>query len=215
MMRVRALYHKSEAMRYTGHLDVYRAWERLIRRSELPLIYSQGFSPHPKINLSPALPLGFTSECELIDIWLERYMPLLAIEERLKMAAPPGILIQHVESIELSQAALQNQILSSVYLVNILESVSQLETEISRIEQASELIRTRRSKKYDLRPLIEKIHLLPPSVDGYLVIMMQLSCREGSTGRPEEVLAEMGYPANKARVTRKKFLAEDVLVHVP
>ena len=59
-------------MRFTGHLDLHRAWERTFRRAGLPLAYSQGFNPHPRLNLASALPLGFTSEGEVIDVWLEQ-----------------------------------------------------------------------------------------------------------------------------------------------
>jgi radical SAM-linked protein len=48
-------------MRYTGHLDLYRTWERTLRRAGLPLAYSQGFKPHPRIVLACALPLGCTT----------------------------------------------------------------------------------------------------------------------------------------------------------
>ena len=55
-MRLRATFSKTMAMRYTGHLDVQRAWERALRRASLPLAYSQGFKPHPKLNLTAPLP---------------------------------------------------------------------------------------------------------------------------------------------------------------
>ena len=45
-------FSKTDAMRYTGHLDLHRAWERTFRRAGLPLAYTQGFSPHPRINLA-------------------------------------------------------------------------------------------------------------------------------------------------------------------
>ena len=47
-------------MRFTGHLDLHRAWERTFRRAHLPLAYTQGFHPQPRIQLAGALPLGFT-----------------------------------------------------------------------------------------------------------------------------------------------------------
>jgi radical SAM-linked protein len=74
-VRVRIHFHKTEAMRFTGHLDLHKAWERALRRagsrSALRLAYSQGFHPQPRIHLACALPLGFTSECEVVDVWLE------------------------------------------------------------------------------------------------------------------------------------------------
>ena len=72
--RLRLTFAKTEAMRFTGHLDLHHTWERTFRRAGLPLAYSQGFNPHPRLNLASALPLGFTSECEVIDVWLEQEM---------------------------------------------------------------------------------------------------------------------------------------------
>ena len=58
-MRVRLTFTKQGALRYTGHLDLHKILERSIRRAKLPLAYSQGYHPQPKINLAAALPLGF------------------------------------------------------------------------------------------------------------------------------------------------------------
>ena len=70
-MRIRVTFSKTYHMRYTSHLDVHRTWERTLRRARLPLAYSQGFNPRPKINLAAALPLGFTSDCEIVEFWLD------------------------------------------------------------------------------------------------------------------------------------------------
>lgn len=204
-MRFRVHYSKREDMRYTGHLDLYRAWERLIRRARLPLAYSQGYNPRPKINLSPALPLGFTSECELIDVWLEKPLPKDEINARLQEAAPPGIKIQAVEVIEDSEPAVQNTITSVEYEVRIDEPPADLSAEIERVMTADELQRTRRNKPYDLRPLIEALEMAAHDDSGS-VVRMRLACRDGATGRPDEVLKELGYPPHQADIHRKKFL---------
>jgi uncharacterized protein (DUF2344 family) len=70
-MRLRIVFSKTGALRYTGHLDLQKIWERTARRAGLPLAYSQGFHPQPKIQLAAALPLGFSGRAELVDIWLD------------------------------------------------------------------------------------------------------------------------------------------------
>ena len=82
--RYRITFTKDEAQRFTSHLDLHRAWGRLLRRAGLPLLYSQGFNPRPRIQLSTALPLGCTSEHELADIWLTEEIPCSEILERLQ-----------------------------------------------------------------------------------------------------------------------------------
>src|SRR4030067_2785252 len=98
-MRLRITFAKTEAMRYTGHLDLHRTWERTLRRAKLPLAYSQGFKPHPRIVLASALPLGCTSQHEIVDVWLERQESLSVIAARLSRAAPPGLRVLEVSEV--------------------------------------------------------------------------------------------------------------------
>ncbi len=90
-IRYRLRFHKTEAMRFTGHLDLHRALERTIRRSGLPLAYTRGFSPHPRLQLAAALPLGFVSRAEVADLWLEQPLAAPDVLSRLQAAAPPGM----------------------------------------------------------------------------------------------------------------------------
>ena len=68
--RIRIQFTKEGALRYISHLDLHSLMERSTRRAGLPLAYSQGFHPQPKIQLAAALALGFASTAELVDIWL-------------------------------------------------------------------------------------------------------------------------------------------------
>ena len=95
-MRIQVTYSKTNQMRYTSHLDVQRTWERTLRRARLPLSYSQGFNKRPKLNLAAALPLGFTSSCEIVEFWLNESKDLIDIESSLQEAIPPGIEINKV-----------------------------------------------------------------------------------------------------------------------
>lgn len=208
-MRIRVEFSKTEAMRYTGHLDLYRTWERLIRRAQLPLAYTQGFNPHPKVNMSPALPLGYSSECELIDILLEYEMDLSQITEQLLQAVPPGIAIHSVYSVEEREPTLQNNITSASYVITIEHPLPNFEQGISNILAAQTIMRTRRGKAYNLRPLIE---YLDYNKNGdFYKIFVTLACREGATGRPDELLAELGCPLQHAQIHRTSFIWNKVL----
>ena len=70
-MRLRITFSKSGALRYTGHLDLQTTWERTLRRAGLPLAYTHGFHPGPRIQIASALPLGFIGRAEIVDIWLD------------------------------------------------------------------------------------------------------------------------------------------------
>lgn len=204
-MRARVTYTKSGGLRYTGHLDLYKAWERFARRAGLPLAYSQGFNPHPKMVLSPALPLGFASQCELIDLWLEQPLTLEQLRLMLEPAAPPGVEIVDVAEVPLDQPSLQSQIQSAAYTVTLVEPAGDLESRLEALLAQPSLPRTRRGKTYDLRPLVEELRLLPPDEEGQARLHMRLACREAATGRPEELLDALGLPVESARVTRTAF----------
>jgi radical SAM-linked protein len=208
-MRIRITFSKTEAMRYTGHLDLHRAWERTFRRAGLPLAYSQGFHPQPRLNLACALPLGFTSECEVLDAWLNAALSIPEIQTDLARALPPGIHIIHIEEVDNNLPALQTQVQSADYRVTLLDPMPDLDAQMTRILAASAIPRQRRGKSYDLRPLIEAIQCLSDSTEGFPQLAMRLAARQSATGRPEEVLAEFGVGIDAARVHRVKLYFKD------
>ena len=191
MQRVRIHFSKGEALQFTGHLDLHKIWERTFRRAHLPLAYSQGFHPQPRIQLACALPLGFTSEAELADVWLNSDMALDEVAAILKNTAQPGLEIQSLESIPVYQTSLQNRVTSVVYEILFLDEVNftDLENHLQGLLKKSSIFRERRGKPYDLRPLIEEAAL--SRRDSLPMIRLQISALPGATGRPEEFLEEL------------------------
>lgn len=213
MQRLRITFSKTASMRYTGHLDLHVAWERTFRRARLPLAYSQGFHPQPKIQLASALPLGFTSECELVDIWLEEARDLAEVEAALKSAAPPGLPIHAVAEAPLLSPPLQVLLRSSEFRVTVpaTYSADELQTRIEQLLAQTEIKRVRREKEYDLRPLVEDL-AWEASANPSHTVFMRLAAREAATGRPEEVLAVLGLEANTARVHRVRLILQEMIV---
>jgi radical SAM-linked protein len=208
-MRIRIVFKKTEPMRYTSHLDLHRAWGRTVRRAGLPLLYSQGYHPQPKINLACALPLGITSEHELVDIWLENQIELSSIQEQLTNAFPPGIEMISVSEINDNHPTLQSTLISAVYEVTINDEIEDLEMRVNAVKNAKELIRERRGKKYDLKPLIEKISVIQDQKKNCQGIYMQLTAREGATGRPDEVIDACSIDPALAQIHRVKLVFSD------
>ncbi len=181
-MRVRITFAKTAAMCYTGHLDLYRAWERLIRRAGLPLAYTQGFSPHPRINLASALPLGFTGEAEVVDIWLESELPAEAVYAALQAAAPPGMLIREAAVVDEKSPALQTLVEASEYVITLLEEVEGLAERLAAVLEKTEMRRERRGKAYDLRPLILGAEMLGRDEQGRQQLRARLMARRERRG---------------------------------
>ena len=205
MLRIRITFAKTPAMRYTGHLDLHRAWERTFRRAALPLAYSQGFNPHPRLNLASALPLGFTGQAELIDAWLELDLPLPEVQAALQRALPPGLQITQIETVDLRLPALQTELEASEFHLTFLEPFPELVERAEALLSTPSLPRHRHERDYDLRPLILDLHTLPPDSSGHPQLSLRLAARAGATGRPEEVLAALGYDPQLARVHRTRL----------
>jgi radical SAM-linked protein len=206
-MRVRITFAKQGALRYTGHLDLHKLMERAARRAELPLSYSQGFHPQPKISLAAALPLGFASRDEVMDIRLNEDLEPDDISTRLKNSLPGGIQILKVERVEDSLPPLQTQLLSATYEAHLTEPANSadLTRKVEELMMSESLPRERRGKFYDLRPLIEMLSVVTES-NGKIWLRMTLAAREGATGRPDEVLTALGIEPETVRVERTKLI---------
>ncbi len=204
-MRIRITFSKQGPLRYTGHLDLHKLWERAARRAELPLAYSQGFHPQPKMSLAAALPLGFSSTCEILDMRLEHDVELVSLRERLNGTLPPGIRVLSVEQAEERAPALQTQVAEAEYQIELREQVdpSELKRRVEAAMESTSIPRERRGKSYNLRPLILFIEAFDDK------ITMRLAAREGATGRPEEVLDVLGIAFEETRIERTRLIFKE------
>ena len=220
-MRLRITFSKTGSLRYTGHLDLQTVWERTARRAALPLAYTHGFHPGPKIQIASALPLGYAGCAEIVDMWLQNNMEadtqVGPYVDMLQSAAPPGLTILSVERVEEAGPALQTQVASAEYTVTLLDPVdgAELAKRLAAALATVSLPRQRRGKPYDLRPLIESLSLIPArgipvglssEEEPGVRLFMQLAAREGATGRPEEVLDVLGIPFEATRIERTRLI---------
>jgi len=206
-MRLRVTFSKSGLLTYTSHLDLARAWERSLRRAGVGLAYSGGFNPRPKLQLAAALPLGHTGEAELLDVWLEKPMLATDFVGALVPVLPDGLIVSQVCQVTLKEPALQTQVVAAEYGVAVEwnEPEERVEARIEKVLAATELLQERRGKRYDLRPLIERLWL-ERAAEGEVVLGMQLAAREGATARPEAVLEPLGMGGAFARYHRRRLI---------
>ncbi len=205
--RWRITYTVEGPLRYISHLEQVRVWERAIRRAGLPLAYSGGFTPRPRLQVAAPLPLGFASEAEWLDLWLEQPVEPETIIQALTSTLPKGLTIQSIEAISLSAPSLPSQVVAAGYTVTVETTVpaDEIRQRIADLLAAETLLRERRGRPYDLRPLILDLHLEEVRADE-CVLTMLLSAREGATGRPEEVLDALGLADRFFQVTRRRIL---------
>ncbi len=205
MQRIRLVYSKGDELKYTGNLDMLKVWERSFRRAGLPLAYSQGFHPQPKIHQACPLPLGFTSEEDLLDFWLETDLTPPDLREKLEKALQPGITIQEILIVPSEEKPLQTQVTSAIYdvFIDMEQRPADLEGRIVTLLNLDTCMRERRGKQYDLLPLIESLKIDEKNSN---ILEMTLAARPSATGRPEEVLDALGIALQDATIGRKKLL---------
>jgi len=196
--RIRITFSKGEEIRYLSHLDMMRLWRRALRRANLPLAYSRGFNPQPKISIAAPLPVGFTGEEEVMDIFLEHPVSLDAFARNVKRQIPPGITLKEVREVYMALPSLQSQVRFAEYIVSPLEE--NIQGRIEELLAAEVILRQRGGKRYDLRPLIEDLRLEGSS------LWMRLKHDAQGVGRPDEVLAALGLERAGKAIHRTRLI---------
>ena len=211
--RLRLIFAKKQAVKYIGHLDLMLAWERALRRARIPLAYSQGFNPRPKMQVASSLPLGTTGTAERLDIIVTETLDFDEIIERIRQALPVGLGLISIEEVALKSPALQHLLRQADYTIN-------LETELpepdisSRIEQImaqEELLQTRRRRKREeqinIRPWLYQLNLVSAQ-DGEATITMRVANGQHGNLRPAEVMTALGFVENRFTVERNELIFE-------
>lgn len=113
MQRIRLRYTKRGRLRFTSHRDFQRAFERALRRAEVPMAYSAGFTPHPKVSYANAAPTGTGSEAEYLEIALAAPRDPETLRALLDESLPPGLDI--VDAVEARTSGLADRLTASVW----------------------------------------------------------------------------------------------------
>ena len=209
LQRLRITYRKDGPARYIAHLDVMRTWERAIRRAKLPLAYTQGFSPHPRIAFAAPLPVGTLGRREQMEVWLEDGVEPAEIRRRLEESLPAGLDVEEVEEVGERLPSLQSSVRSARYEVTFDSRAVDAEALRDRVGEllARETLDweeqrggSDKVRRYDLRATV--IDLCVREGGGHVVLEMRLALEEGKTGRPASVLAALGVEAEPLETVR-------------
>lgn len=212
--RMRVTFATDDAVKYVGHLDMARAWERAIRRARLPLAYSQGFNPQPRLHFAAALPVGFTGQAELVDVFLDAELTPADFLAQLAPALPAGIQLLHAEPVPREWPALQAAVCAARYRVEVETAepdaafAGRLASFMARPAVWRQRRRGKEVARYDLRPLIKTLTYTGPCELGQS-FETEVRVEAGATGRPDELLAELGYEAALRRITRVALALAD------
>lgn len=210
--RIRVWFTKGERVQYISHLDVLRFWERAIRRAGLPLSYSQGFTPHPKLAFASPLPMGFTSEREVMDVTLDERVELGEFTARLREEATDDLSVVVTQEVALSSPPPQAAMLWADYRL-VLEGVDPGEAEeavrafLAQEEMPWREERGERIREYDLRQATAD--LSSRALDGGVELRMRLRADQELTARPEAVVAAVFPGHTPVRIARTGIVLDE------
>lgn len=209
--RLRLLFSKKEQTKYISHLDLSLAWERALRRARMPLAYSQGFNPRPKMQFASGLPLGTTGSAEILDIIIKEPVDPGDAFERIVPALPVGIGLTSVEEVPLKGPTLQQLLQEAEYRVTVETDLpaEELSSRIEALLAADTIMQTRKRRKreeqFDMRPLLHELRL--NSVEnGDAHIFMRVTAGQHGNLRPEAVLKALGLEENWAAIERGQLI---------
>jgi radical SAM-linked protein len=211
--RLRVTFSRGEPLRFISHLDLMRFWERALRRGGLSVAYSEGFSPHPKISLGAPLPVGTTGEAELMDVVLAEPVEPEEFMRRVRPQLPPGVAVSEARETPASLPSIQSQLRAAEYRVTMPEGTDAEQVRaavagfLARDSVPWEHKREKEIKRYDLRPLVEWLHV--ETGDGAVYLVMRLRADPGATGRPDQVVAALGFPSPPSVHRTALILDED------
>lgn len=190
VQRLRVRYAKRGRLRFTSHRDFQRAVERALRRAAVPVAYSAGFTPHPKISFAGASPTGAASEAEYLEIALTRRHDPEVLRRQLDAALPPGLDV--LEIVEAGPGALADRLEASLWKIelpgmSLAEAVVAVQTFLS-----AERVEVQRVMKSGPRTFDARSAVLSLSATG--------STSGGAVGPAEEVSAGVaqGWPSTYA-----------------
>ena len=212
MIPVRLRFTKNGKVRFTSHRDIARIWERSLRVAHVPMVYSEGFSPRPRIAFGLALPTGYESDGEYIDIQLDDAGELrFSVDELPRMltdAMPEGIEVTGVGVLEPRTPSLQQAVTSCVWDITVKQTIEQLNEWTERVLSTPQIVvsRERKGKTVtdDLRPFIRSMQVVgPEQADGRPVLRAELGTQPRSL-RPSELLTAVE-PALDERTVRRRI----------
>lgn len=205
-MRIRIRFTKLGKIRFLGHRDLARCWERAIRRAQLPVAYSEGFSPRPKLHYGLALPTGAESLAEYMDIDLTEDIELAGIDKVLSDGLPDGVDIVGLAEVPSNAQALQAVVDRCTWEIEIVgptadEAAATSAALLDRDEVPLTFERKGKQITENVRAALFGIDTSTELRDGAVVLTVDLATKPRSI-RPSEFLTCLGQAGEVRRICR-------------
>ncbi len=213
MQRLRLKFGRGASVRFISHLDSIRCWERVFRRASIPLAYTQGFSPHPRIAVAAPLAVGITSNSELMDIWLRKWIPPESAMMLVRRELPSGFTLLETMEVPEGAPALQASVRRAFYRCSAVHpggcegARSAVELFLRSDSTLHVFPRGDEMREVDLRPLVHSL-VLEAGDDGSCLVDMEVSIGQEGSARPDHVLTVLGFPTPVQSIVRTALTFE-------
>lgn len=225
MIKIRGKFSKENDMKFIGHLDLMRLFQRAFRRADIPVKYSEGYNPQPKISLATALPLGVVSQGEYFDLELEEEMPLELFISKMNEALPKSLKLLKAQYTD-DKKSIMSLISWSSYVVRIefskTFSEEQIHNEIEDFLDRKEILVTKVKKKkgktkkteVNIREFIKELNIFDINNDHAI---LKILLKTGSNGnlKPEDLISalieysDLEIKVEKTKIQRLELFIEE------
>lgn len=222
-----------------GHLDLSRTWERAFREAGIAVSYSQGNRPQPRITIGAGLPRGVTSTGELLDVILAKRLPPVEMVERVRPHLPPGLDARDAREVGMGLPSLPSAVRWADYELELPaaqdgpDAAAAVESLMEAERFPWEDTRGQKVRRYDLRPLVQEVRVLPAAASassaettpseaeergsptdsrsggGVTRLWMRLRCDPRGVGRPDQVAMALGL-SEPLRIHRHRLVLAEV-----
>ena len=213
-MRMLAVFEKGERIRHIGHLDIQRSVQRGLRRSGLPVAYSNGFNPHILITFASALSTGACGTREIMDVTMAEDVTEEEFLERMNRAMPPEMQLSEARALDQKHPALMASLKAARYdlLIRDPEQAKMLAAAIPDMMAKESVTAIRKTKtalkECDIKPLIHEMRSEGQHILATLTLTEREACKPGML--TEALAREAGIEGEvRMLVTRTALLGED------
>jgi radical SAM-linked protein len=169
-MRIRIKFTKLGALKFIGHLDLMRTFQKIFRRSGIPIAYSEGFNPHQIFSIASPLAVGVTSEGEYADVKLTKVMDVGKLKELIDSTCPIGLEVLDVIALDDSEPAAMASVNAAKYIVSQTDKIINNDM-IINFSKNEQIIIQKKNKKGVLKDLDIKPGIINMSLMNNNIIM--------------------------------------------
>ncbi|MDK2941322.1 MAG: hypothetical protein PWP56_835 [Acetobacterium sp.] len=197
MVKIQYQFKRTTPLRFLSHLDQQRLFQRAFRRANIPVEYSQGFNPHPKMSFALAMSVGLTSDGEFGEVMVSKNIDVETFISRMNQVLPNGLEIITAKICDEGVRSLSASLCKSIYRIRIKvvpeTDLRELSESIRSYLERSQIFMQKRNKKgkfvdKDIRPFIESIAVFADSEKDKVNVKMTLIYIEQQSVKPEHVL---------------------------